>query len=314
MICLYSYAVTAHPSFLQILFSGVMVKLSKLLITFASIYVVFGLLAKEILPSPHPALTDLAAWGYLVPQLAFLYGPILIPSLILPAEAMRSYSVFLSKLGGVEVTSELDVKDVSTWFPKEYIAGAHLPEQFRGVFWMDGNGGCAGFGCSDIASLGAGDWDPAARTLAFPLYAPFSFSHHPYCAGDILRAVAWRWTYVFHFDETLMHADITLRVLGVSLPTGSMGAFEMHASGPERDPGQVWDRPTWKGKKEGPASHTYYLRRIVDQHGNVDEKVVSMFEKAYEPVVGEGLGLDAVQGKGAAEGVCTHPNQVIRTA
>lgn len=254
-------------------------------------------------------VSTLASWIYLVPPMILFYTPVLVPSLVLPDAALVAYSETLAAVGGLTITEDLSVDSVAHWFPQEYIKGEHLPEHFRGVFWMDGNGGCKGSGCSDIASLAAGHWEPQNRVLTFPLYAPHTFSHHPACYGDVLRAVAWGWTYVFHFDETLEEANITLRVLGVDLPTGAMGSFHIRASGPAGDRGQTWDRPSWLGKKDGDPNHIYYLRRLVDQHGTVNHTAVHMFERAYTPSGAS----SAVQGYGATKGVCTHPNQVIRT-
>merc|ERR1711934_211709 len=255
-------------------------------------------------------VSDAAKWTYLTPLMLGLYAPVLLPSLVLPEEYMSSYSRALAGLGGLQITESLSVDDLNDWFPEEYRRGEHLPPHFRGIYWMDGNGGCEGSGCSDIASLGKGAWDPKTRILNFPLYAPYTFSHHPSCYADILRAVSWHWTYVFHFDEALEEAEITLRVLGVDLPTGSMGSFRIKAIGPDGDRGKVWERPSWLGKTEGEPNHMYYLRRLVDQEGVMHNETISMFKKAYDC---RGEVSEAEHGFGATDGICTHPNQVIRT-
>eukprot|EP00656_Telonema_subtile_P001700 TRINITY_DN10738_c0_g1_i3.p1 TRINITY_DN10738_c0_g1~~TRINITY_DN10738_c0_g1_i3.p1 ORF type:complete len:149 (+),score=24.62 TRINITY_DN10738_c0_g1_i3:93-539(+) len=125
-------------------------------------------------------------------------------------------------------------------------------------------------------------------------------------ASDVYkRQLAWGWTYVFHFEESLEEADITLRVLGVDLPTGAMGSFHITASGPPEDTGQTWDRPSWLGKKGGEPNHIYYLRRLVDQHGTTNRTTLRMFQHAYKPSESAGM---QVQGYGATKGVCTHPS------
>jgi len=256
-------------------------------------------------------IRDAAVWVYVMPLATLTYViPTLLPSLVLPETALQVYFGELAKFAGMEITSGLAVGSVVDWFPDQIRQGAHLPAHFRGVYWMDGNGGCKGGGASDIASAGSGHWNPDTRLLVLPLYHPFTFSHHPANIGDVLRAWGLRWTYVFHFDESLAHADITLRVFGVDLPTGGLGSFEINASGPESDLGMKWDRPSWFGLRAEKADNIYFLRRLVDESGTVDQNVLDMFNQAYTPKVGED---ESVQGFGATEGICTHPNQLIRT-
>ena len=91
-------------------------------------------------------LSDAAKWTYLTPLMLGLYAPVLLPSLVLPEEYMSSYSRALAGLGGLQITESLSVDDLNDWFPEEYRRGEHLPPHFRGIYWMDGNGGCEGSG------------------------------------------------------------------------------------------------------------------------------------------------------------------------
>ena len=256
-----------------------------------------------------------AVWIYVIPLSLVTYViPTMLPSLILPNSVLATYNYRLADLVGVEMTCGLSVDNLVEWWPEQNRRGEHLPAHFRGLYWMDGNGGCKGSGASDIASLGGGSWNTETRVLSLPLYDPWTFTHHPANAGDVVRAFGIGWTYVFHFDHTLQWADITLQIFGVDLPTGSLGSFEIKASGPKSDPGKTWDRPTWAGSHEAgaPADHFYILRRLVNEKGQVDQQTVDMFRRAYNPKLNGNVTL---QGYGASgeRGICTDANQLIRT-
>ena len=281
---------------------------------------------------------DISCAVYLLPIITFMYVPVIIPQLILPKGVTEPYFRVLGKVLGLTIEEDLTLDNIEQWMPEKIVKGEHLPKHFRGIFWLDGNGGCGGVGGSDIASLAAGDWNADAKVLYFPLYRAWTFSHHPSYYSDILRAYLFRWTYLFHFDEELKHAEITLQLFGVDVPTRSFGSFQFDAMGPPNDIGNLYRRPSWIGIKpeEGvEPNDVYWLRRLVDANGKRDDKVFAMFENAYNDGTGKPTLNTKDAGHGASEwrefegkrkprggrilkaveiAKCTSRNQVFRTA
>ena len=288
----------------------------------AIVFLLSGSIANLTTPGTFGMLEivrDISCVAYLLPVITVVYAPIIIPELILPKGVAEPYFLYLGKVLGLTIEEDLTLDNIEQWMPENIVKGEHLPKHFRGIFWMDGNGGCGGAGGHDLASFAAGDWNADTRVLYYPLYRAWTFSHHPSYYSDILREYAFRWTYIFHFDEDLKHAEIKLQLLGVDISTGLIGSFQMDTMGPPNDIGNLYRRPSWftflPADGDEP-NHVYWLRRLVDADGKRDDKVFAMIKKAYndgteKPTLNT---KDAGHGASSEYALCTSRNQVYRTA
>jgi len=226
---------------------------------------------------PLTPAVKIAQLLYLLPLMGLINLVLYVPQLLLPETIKTAYVHMWATILGIQY-GVFD-SDSLNWFqiPTPQIG---LPKALRGVFWMDGNG--IGNGYSDVGCVHGGDWDSLTNTLLFPLYQQWTFSHDPGSLGDIVRANMWRWTYVFHFNDKVDLADITLRLWGCDVPTkafpflGDLCTFRMTLQ-----PDGSWNRDTWGMKPpQGKPDHVYYLRYLMDEHGKVDEAQMEAFKAA----------------------------------
>eukprot|EP00466_Bigelowiella_natans_P015225 jgi/Bigna1/126539/aug1.2_g1247 len=142
--------------------------------------------------------------------------------------------------------------------------GRHLPEKFRGAYWMQGNPQP-----DDLVCLHTGTWDAKERHLKLYITGDDCWTWHDNAEGwkKAYMTAAVCLSYNFYFDEKLEHARIYPDLLfSTRLPLNLIADFNMHYLGEGH-----WDRETVP-KGNGEVGH-YYLRRLINPGGSVNEKV-----------------------------------------